>query len=225
MAGAKTWLMGGGRNENVAALVAPALEALRIDRSAHQHMGRGRARAAAEQSPEQVVHGSRLVSRQRRLGGAPQGVRQGSGSAWAVGAIDRAGRRVGSYCHRSLPAQSIGTNAKLSEDMGSGGNMRQGMQQMVEPHIRGAVEMRHIVGAVAARQHQLVDRDRISVGRGSPSPSVCECRARRAQIQITPLVRHRLAPPNCPRRGMHPTDRGAACHCVMADIGKVLPAQ
>ena len=229
-----------GGNESFAArLVAPALEALRIDRGAHQQVRRGRAWAAAEQGPEQVVHGGRQMPRQRRVGGAAQRVRQGSRSAWAVGAIGRTGRRVGGNRHRRLPAQCIGADAEIGQHLGGGGNVRQGVQEVVEPHVRGAVEMRHIVGAVAACQHQLVDRDRIGLGR-RPPPRLAETAlsgtalalARRASGPPTANSDHRLctAWSRSPRsagavESKRRANPGAVCHSVVAGIGKLLPGR
>ena len=101
---------------------------------------------------------------------------------------------------------------------------------------RGAVELRHIVGAVAACQHQLVDRDRIGLDR-RPPPRLAETalggplglarrrRACRPQIQVTALVRHGLDLPIRRHRRKRQGNPGAACHCVVADIGKLLPIQ
>ena len=118
------------------------------------------------------------MPRQRRVGGTAQRVRQRGGGARAIDAIGRAGRRVGGNRHRRLPAQDIRTNAELGQDLGRGGNVRQGVQEVVEPHIGGAVELRHIVGAVAACQHQLVDRDRTGAGGlrvGAIGHPICRC--------------------------------------------------
>ena len=114
------------------------------------------------------------MPRQCRVGGAAQDVRQRRGSTWAVAAIGWTGGDVGGYRRRRLAAQGVGADAEIGQDLGGGGNVGQGMQEMIEPHVCRAVEMRDIVGAVAARQHQLVGAIGLGSGAAPRPPSVCE---------------------------------------------------
>ena len=172
---------------------------------------------------------------QRRIGGTAQRVRQRGGGAWAIDAIGRTGRRVGGNCHRRLPAQDIRANAGLGQDLGCGGNVRQGVQEVVEPHIRGAVELRYIVGAVAACQHQLVNRDRIGLARARPhaSPKPRSADPWASRDGVAPAARKFRSPPLYAMVSISRSagtqeeqgNSGAACHCVVVDIGKLLPVQ
>ena len=146
--------------------VAPALEPLRIGGCPHQQGGRGRAGTAAQDGAEQVVQAGRDMAPGGLVGGAAQHVLEcGRGVRHAL-AVEGAGGNFGGDCHRRVAPQGVDADAELGQRVGRGAHPRQRMQQMLEAHLRRGMEAGDVVGAVAAGQQGVVDRDRTAAGAG-----------------------------------------------------------
>ena len=202
-------------------IIAPALELLRVHGSLHQQHGSRRTGAAAEQDAQQIGDRGRRMPRPGLLGSAAQRLRDLGRCARRASALARSGRNVGCDRDGGLAPEVGRADAHVLENLGRCRHAREGVQQMLVPHLPHAVERGDIVGRIAAREYQVIDLNRIVGGPcQGPGPGADAVLAHgrlthrsqfpRPQVEIVASVRH--APALSPSATPAPPERPGAPH-------------
>ena len=140
--------------------IAPTLEPLRIVGGLHQHACGRRSGAASQQGSQQVMQVGRCPPPGGMIGRAPKHIDEGRRGVWHRLAIDGRSRNLRQLrrpCHAA--ARRRGCRVRpASRPLRRHASAR---ATGARAGPRGGMEAGDVVGAVAASQHHLVDRNRV----------------------------------------------------------------